>query len=151
MLLLRPPGEINVSQFLLTGAVSAMTLGLFALFGQSGLRRPQARLEQWNAPAGRWLAQRTSPVAEGLKGLTHHRQLGRMLLISVLIWGVMLLTNLVRLLAFDLPVLGSLAHSVLVLGLLGVVANLTPANIGPEHWADLRALAHRAASWEAVS
>jgi uncharacterized membrane protein YbhN (UPF0104 family) len=140
LLLLKPPAEINVTQVLVTGAVSALAVGLFAWFGQSALRWLQARLDRWDAPAGRWLAPRTTAMADGLKGLTHHSHLGRSLLISLAIWGVMLLTNLVLLLAFDLPFSGRLALSVLVLGLLGVAANLTPANIGPEHWAIMFAL-----------
>jgi uncharacterized membrane protein YbhN (UPF0104 family) len=135
LLLLRPPREINVTQFLLSGAASALVVGLFAWFGQSALRWLQVRLDRWDTPAGRWLAPRTTAMADGLKGLTRHSQLGRGLLMSLAIWGVMLLTNLVLLLAFDLPLSGRLALSVLVLGLLGVAANLTPANIGPEHWA----------------
>jgi len=135
LLLLRPPREINVTQFLLTGVVSALAVALCAWFGQSILRWLQARLDQWDAPVGRWLAPRTTAVADGLKGLTRHSQLGRGLLMSLAIWGVMLLTNLVLLLAFDLPFSGRLGLSVLVMGLLGVAANLTPANIGPEHWA----------------
>jgi uncharacterized membrane protein YbhN (UPF0104 family) len=135
LLLLRPPSQINVTQFLLTGAASALAVGLFAWFGQSALRWLQARLDRWDRPAGRWLAPRTTAMADGLKGLTRHGQLGRGLLLSLVIWGVMVLTNLALLLAFDLPFSGRLALSVLVLGLLGVAANLTPANIGPEHWA----------------
>jgi len=135
LLLLRPPSEINVTQFLITGAISALAVIMFAWFGQSTLHWVQTRLDRWDRPAGRWLAPRTLAMADGLKGLTHHSQLWRGLLMSLVIWGVMLLTNLVLLLAFDLPLSGRLALSVLVLGLLGVAANLTPANIGPEHWA----------------
>src|SRR5262249_17827153 len=69
-----------------------------------------------------------------------HRQLGRSLLLSLTIWVIMLLTNLALLPTFDLPASGGLALSVLVLGLLGVAANLTPANIGPAHWAIMRGL-----------
>jgi len=135
LLLLRPPSEIKVTQFLLTGAASALAVGLFALLGQSLLRWLQTRLDRWDRPAARWLAPRTTAMADGLKGLTRHSQLGRGLLISLVIWCVMLLTNMLLLLAFDLPLSGRLGLSVLVLGLLGVAANLTPANIGPEHWA----------------
>ena len=45
----------------------------------------------------------TTAMAEGLKGLTQHDKLGRGLLISIVIWCVMLLTNMVLFLAFDLP------------------------------------------------
>jgi uncharacterized protein (TIRG00374 family) len=135
LLLLRPPSEINVTQFLLTGAASGLAVLLFALMGQSILRWLQARLDRWDRPAARWLAPRTTAMAEGLKGLTQHDQLGRGLLISIVIWCVMLLTNMLLFLAFDLPFSGRLGLSVLVMGLLGVAANLTPANIGPEHWA----------------
>ena len=140
LLLLKPPSEINVTQILVTGAASVLAVGLFAWFGQSVLRWLQTRLERWDTRAGRWLAPRTAAMAIGLKGLTHHSHLGRSLLISLVIWGVMLLTNLVLLLAFDLPFSGRLALSVLVLGMLGMAANLTPANIGPEHWAIMFAL-----------
>jgi uncharacterized membrane protein YbhN (UPF0104 family) len=140
LLLLKPPAEINSTQILITGAVSLLAVGLFAWFGQSALRWLQGRLDRWDTRAGRWLAPRTTAMAAGLKGLTHHSHLGRSLLLSLVIWGVMLLTNMVLLLAFDLPFSGRLALSVLVLGLLGVAANLTPANIGPEHWAIMFAL-----------
>jgi uncharacterized membrane protein YbhN (UPF0104 family) len=140
LLLLKPPRELNVMQVLITGAVSALAVGLFAWFGQSALRWLQGRLDRWDTPAGRWLAPRTTAMAQGLKGLTHHSHLGRNLLISLVIWGLMLATNLVLLLAFDLPFSGRLALSVLVLGMLGMAANFTPANIGPEHWAIMFAL-----------
>jgi hypothetical protein len=52
----------------------------------------------------------------------------------------MLVTNALLLRAFDLPLSLALALSVLVVGLLGVVAHLTPANIGPAHWAGTLAL-----------
>ena len=140
LLLLKPPREINLLQVLVTGAASVLAVGLFAWFGQSALRWVQARLDRWDTKAGRWLAPRTTAMAEGLKGLTHHSHLGRSLLISLVIWILMVSTNLVLLLAFDLPFSGRLALSVLVLGMLGVAGNLTPANIGPEHWAIMLAL-----------
>jgi uncharacterized membrane protein YbhN (UPF0104 family) len=124
-------------------AASAVSVGAFALLGwrgQAWMDGFQRRLGASGNRAARWLAPRAAALASGLAGLTQRRHLGRLALLSAAIWGNMLLTNALLLRAFDLPLALPLALSVLVVGLLGVVAHLTPANIGPAHWAGTLAL-----------
>jgi uncharacterized membrane protein YbhN (UPF0104 family) len=123
--------------------VSLASLGALALLawrGQAWMDGFQRRLAVSGNRAAQWLAPRARALASGLAGLTQRRHLGRLALLSAAIWGNMLLTNLLLLRAFDLPLSFALALSVLVVGLLGVVAHLTPANIGPAHWAGTLAL-----------
>ncbi len=135
---LLPP--VNPSRLLLVSAVSMLALIFLGWAGQSLSRRGQSWVAAQTASVRAWASPRIAAVVDGLSGLTHQRQLGRGLLISAAIWAVMTLTNLLLLRAFGLPFSGRLALSVLVVGLLGVAANLTPANIGPYHWAVTLAL-----------
>lgn len=134
-LLFAPSTGVNITRFVLLTSVSALALGLFAWWGQPILTWLYQRFAAWRSPIGQWLAPRVASMADGLAGLTQHHLLGRGLLLTALIWGVMMLTNFLLLPALALPFSGLMALSVLVVGHLGVVANLTPANIGPAHWA----------------
>jgi uncharacterized membrane protein YbhN (UPF0104 family) len=137
---LSPPEGVDQGSLAL---VSALSLGAFVLLawrGQALMDEFQRRLAGSRRRVALWLAPRAAALAGGLAGLTHRRHLGRLALLSAAIWGNMLLTNGLLLRAFGLPFSFPLALSVLVVGLLGVVAHLTPANIGPAHWAATLAL-----------
>ncbi len=133
--LLSPPEGLDLSLALIMSGVSAIALAAFAWFGQSALNWIHRWLVSRTDAPSRWLARRVGALAEGLAGLVQRRQLQPVMLITAAIWGVMLTTNALLLRAFGLPPAAPLAVSVLVLGLLGTSPNLTPANIGPYHWA----------------
>jgi uncharacterized membrane protein YbhN (UPF0104 family) len=140
VLWLEATGSASLIKLLGLSGLCAVALGLLAWQGQPLLSWLNRKLASWRSPLGRWLAPRVGAVVEGMAGLTQRRQLGRSLLLSLTIWIVMALTNLLLLGAFSLPLSGRLALSVLVSVHLGAAANLTPANIGPVHWAVMLAL-----------
>jgi uncharacterized membrane protein YbhN (UPF0104 family) len=137
---LSPPEGVDISSILLVGAASVAAFVMLGWRGQALMDEFQRRLTPATNPIGKWLAPRAAALSSGLAGLTRRRLLGRGLLVTAAIWTNMLVTNILLLLAFDLPPSFRLALSVLVVGLLGVVAHLTPANIGPAHWAATLAL-----------
>jgi uncharacterized membrane protein YbhN (UPF0104 family) len=137
---LSPPEGVDQGSLAAVSLASLGALALLAWRGQAWMDGFQRRLAVSGSRAARWLAPRAAALASGMAGLTQRRHLGRLALLSAAIWGNMLLTNLLLLRAFDLPLSFALALSVLVVGLLGVVAHLTPANIGPAHWAGTLAL-----------
>lgn len=133
--ILHVPGGVTLPNFTFLSVAGVLTLAVFAAIGRPALERLRQKLLSWPFSWAAWLARRITPALDGLAGLTDRRQFAGSLVLSMVIWGVMLLTNAFLLKAFDLPIAFRLALSVLVMGYVGGVANLTPGNIGPMHWA----------------
>lgn len=136
----QPANALAFPNFLGLSLAGAVALGGITLFGQPSLSWVQRYLEQHPSRVNTWLARRAQYAMDGLAGLTDQRLAVGSYGLSVLIWGVMLVTNVLLLQAFELPLTFNLALSVLVMGYVGGVANLTPGNIGPLHWAFMFAL-----------
>jgi uncharacterized membrane protein YbhN (UPF0104 family) len=113
---------------------------LLAWRGERWMGGLQAFLARSAQPVVRALAPRVGALAVGFAGLTQRRSLARATALSGLIWLNMGVTNWLLLNALNLPAAPALALSVLVVVTLGVAPNLTPASIGPAHWAATFAL-----------
>jgi hypothetical protein len=132
---LAPPEGVSPVSAIALGLITLALLGLFAWIGSPVLRWLESRLGRGHSRLGKWLAARVGAISAGLAGLSDQHRLAGSIGLSACIWGVMVCTDWLLLGAFDLPLELRLAVSVVLWGHIGVAARLTPANIGPHHWA----------------
>lgn len=116
----------------MTVLVGAVSLGLALLVIGISLwpwlqAHPWVRRQPWLARLTRWM----DPLLNAGQWLRQPQRIVRLILLTILIWGMMWITNVLLFCALGLQPLWVVAGLVLVMIYLGVLPALMPGNLGP--------------------